>query len=119
LEGGIMSDAELPLGMSREDVIQGLRHTVRLAEDAQRLVDPDFVRWPDLDTMIDHIEVYGFPPRPAPGVNPLDDPKYPGLCTHAERLLVSRFYLLEVLRGDRKDPRIEAYLAKHNLWGHS
>lgn len=112
-----MSNVDLPLGVSREDAIKGLRHTVYMAQEAQRLVDPDFVRWPDLDTLIDHIEARGFPPPAAAvSVSDLDEPKYPGLCTHAERLLVSRFYLLEVLRGDRKDPRIEAYLAKHNLW---
>jgi hypothetical protein len=41
---------------------------------------------------------------------------YPDICKHAEILGVSRIHLYYVLRGDRKSPRIEAYLAKHNLW---
>lgn len=41
---------------------------------------------------------------------------YPDICKHAEILGVSRYHLYYVLRGDRKSPRIEAYLAKHNLW---
>ena len=41
---------------------------------------------------------------------------YPAICKHAEILGVSRYHLYYVLRGDRKSPRIEAYLAKHDLW---
>lgn len=106
-----MSNGDLPLGVSREDAIKGLRLAIAL--------DEDFVRWGENETLIDHIEAHGFPPPAAPGVNPLDHPMYPGLCAHAAKLLVSRFDLLAVLLGDHKDARIEAYLAKHNLWGHS
>lgn len=130
-----MSNVELPLGVSREDAIKGLRHTVRLAEEAQRLVDPDFVRWPDLDTMIDHIEAHGFPPPAAPvadevkpqaigkhaqiievatkgkGARPT---RYLGIGCAARELGVTRWHLLRVIQGRNQSKRIETWL-KDNL----
>jgi hypothetical protein len=36
-----------------------------------------------------------------------------GIVEHAQKLGVSRIHLYYVIRGDRRSPRIEAYLAKH------
>ena len=41
--------------------------------------------------------------------------RFPGICTHAKRLRVSRIHLYFVLTGARRSPRIEAYAAEHNI----
>jgi len=39
--------------------------------------------------------------------------RYPGIVAAARELGVSRIHLYYVLRGERKSPRIEAWLSKH------
>jgi hypothetical protein len=56
-----MSDT-LPNGISREEAIDGLRETLKLAENFERISTPNFVRWPDMCALIDHVEKFGFPP---------------------------------------------------------
>ena len=65
----------LPLGISREAAIEALRETVKQAEDAQRREDPSFVRWLDIDALIEHIEAHGFPPPNASGLRSPDRPR--------------------------------------------
>lgn len=52
----------LPGGMTRDEAIEGLREIASMAAEHQRETDPSFVRWPDLDAMLDYLEVNGFPP---------------------------------------------------------
>ena len=52
----------LPGGLGRDDAIESLWETVKQAEHDQRRNDPSFVRWPDLDGLIEHISAHGFPP---------------------------------------------------------
>lgn len=51
----------LPNGLTRFEAIEGLRELRNDAVAAEKLKDPSFVRWPDLDAILDHIEKHGFP----------------------------------------------------------
>lgn len=51
------------LGQSRKAVIEGLREIYRLAVKYERDCDPTFRRWPDMETILDHIEQHGLPPN--------------------------------------------------------
>ena len=53
----------LPAGMSREDAVGSLRELRNLATAAEAKANPGFHRWPDLDSLIDHIAEHGFPPN--------------------------------------------------------
>ncbi len=52
----------IPFGITREEVIEGLRDIAKTAADHQREIDPSFVRWPELDAVLDYIENNGFTP---------------------------------------------------------
>lgn len=52
----------LPGGLGRDDAIESLWEVVKQAERDERRKDPSFVRWPDLDGLIEHISAHGFPP---------------------------------------------------------
>lgn len=56
-----LSDVTLPIGLSREDAIESLWDLVKQAEQEERRHTPDFLRWPDVDALIEHIEKHGFP----------------------------------------------------------
>jgi hypothetical protein len=57
----------LPSGMTREEVVEGLRELRDDAVRAEKAKDSSFVRWPDLDAILDYIEQHGFPaPENAP-----------------------------------------------------
>jgi hypothetical protein len=51
----------LPVGMTRKEAIEGLRELRDLAVKGQRRTDRTFVRWPDMDALLDYIEEYGLP----------------------------------------------------------
>lgn len=53
----------LPGGMSREAAVDSLRELRNLATAAEARANPGFVRWPDLDALIDHIAERGLPPN--------------------------------------------------------
>ena len=53
----------LPNGLDRDDAIESLWEVVKQAERDERRKDPSFVRWPDLDGLIEHISAHGFPPQ--------------------------------------------------------
>lgn len=53
----------LPNGLDRDDAIESLWEVVKQAERDERRRDPSFVRWPDLDGLIEHISAHGFPPQ--------------------------------------------------------
>lgn len=51
----------LPSGMTRFECIEGLKE---LRKDAMELAvqkEPAFLRWPDVDLLLDYIEQHGFP----------------------------------------------------------
>jgi len=51
----------LPCGFTRTEIIEGLRELRDTAVAAVKTQEPDFVRWPDLDAILDYIEQHGFP----------------------------------------------------------
>lgn len=55
--------AELPIGMTRVECVDGPRALREMAMAWEKQKCPSFVRWPDLDALLDYIEVFGLPPR--------------------------------------------------------
>lgn len=51
----------LPGGISRADGLAALRELREMAVAAEKLKDPCFKCWPDLDALLDHIAQHGFP----------------------------------------------------------
>lgn len=51
----------LPNGLTRFEVIEGLRELRNDAVAAEKLKNPDFVRWQDLDAILEYIEQHGLP----------------------------------------------------------
>jgi hypothetical protein len=56
-----MKRPPLPCGMTRKEVMDGLREIKRLAEAHEKRKDPAFRRWPDLDTLLDYVDRHGLP----------------------------------------------------------
>lgn len=50
--------------MTRDEAIKSLRECRDMAVQFKRDQDPGFVRWPDLDDLLDYIDRNGFPPSP-------------------------------------------------------
>lgn len=57
---------KLPNGtiIPREEIIEGLRETLAIAARAEKAKDQTFVRWPDMESLLDYIETHGLPPNP-------------------------------------------------------
>lgn len=47
--------------ITHQEVIDGLRAAVRMATEFYRLTTPGFVRWPDMDALVDHLDKHGLP----------------------------------------------------------
>lgn len=62
--GSAHGSAALPMGMTREECVDGLRAARDMAASAEKRRDPSFVRWPDLDALIEWISDNGFPAPP-------------------------------------------------------
>ena len=62
-QGELPQAVPLPENVTRADVMDGLREILRQAVCAQQLVDKSFVRWPTMDAIMEHLEVYGLEPR--------------------------------------------------------
>ena len=52
--------------LTREEALESLREILHQAVWAEKAKDSTFVRWPDMDVLLDHIEHHGFPPPPPP-----------------------------------------------------
>jgi hypothetical protein len=52
--------------LMRKEAMDGLRDLRDQLVAIEKEKDPSFVRWPDLDALLDHIDEHGFPPARRP-----------------------------------------------------
>ncbi len=49
--------------VTRAEIIEGVRDCYREMCALKRRVDPTFVRYPDMDMILDYVEEHGLPPK--------------------------------------------------------
>ncbi len=49
--------------ITREEIIEGLRESYKSMCEYEKFKDASFVRYPDMETILDYIEEHGLPPK--------------------------------------------------------
>jgi hypothetical protein len=62
-DGGSAFPVIMGRSVTRAEIIEGIRDCYREMCALKRRVEPDFVRYPDMDTVLDYIEEHGLPPK--------------------------------------------------------